>query len=87
MIEFKKTKWVDYKFSKEQKKARSIQKRAHEYEMDLSEALLTSPDSHDRQYFHDRLDYLLDNIESMRKAAFEIFPEVDESSAIATLEI
>lgn len=87
MANFERTKWADYKFNKDEKTARALWRRANEYFVNLTEALQTSPEKKSREEMHERLDYVLDNIDRTRKAATDLFPEVGDSFSVAVMEI
>ena len=87
MKKFKPTKWKDHKFSQDELKAQALWRHANKTYCELTEILCTSPESHDREYLHTRLDMIINSIERTREAARAIFPEVSDSFAVATMKL
>lgn len=82
-----KGKYVDTKFTADQKKARAIWTRAREQETALMDGLMLIHPNHSRKELHRRLDKRLDQIERLRAKAEDLFSDVDESFTIASLTL
>ena len=87
MNKMKPGKYVNHKFTADQKKARTIWKRADKELFAINDALMMIPLVDDRQDLHARLDRRLDAIEKGYAKAKELFPEVNESFTIASMAI
>jgi hypothetical protein len=77
-------KYVNHKFTADQKKARAIWRRADEELIAIDDALMVLPIVDDRAELHARLDRRLDAIERGYARAKELFPDVSESFTIAS---
>lgn len=80
------TKWHNYKFTEDQKRARRMWRTAGKYDFELIDVFCVSPEKalkFNRAEWHERLDLTLDRIERIRKEAIELFPKVKESMTIA----
>jgi hypothetical protein len=75
----KKTKWVDHKFTKDEKRAQGIWRRAEKQRSEIVQALKSCDHYMSREDMHKRLDRRLDAIEKMKHRARDIFPEISES--------
>ena len=80
--------YVDVTFTPDQKRARSIWKKAGTLKVALADGLFVSADTpQSRQEWHAYLDRRLDAIERLRHDAAELFPDVDKSFTISTWEL
>ncbi len=80
-------KYLNHKFTPEQKKARWLWRRSDKESLAINDALMVITWDSPREELHARLDRRLDAIEKRRTRAKELFPEVDESFTIATMEM
>ena len=78
-------KYVGHKFTKDQKRARTIYRRAEKELLTIGDALMVIPIVSDRKKLHARLDRRLDVIERKYTKARELFPDVSESFTIASM--
>ena len=83
-MKMKPGKYVNHKFTADQKKSRAKWERARSQRLAIEEALMVNAYRVPRQELHDRLDRRLDTIERMEASARETFPDVDESYTIAS---
>lgn len=83
----KRGKYVGYNFTPDQNRARAMSNKALSRRVTLANTLMTSPDNHTREYWHKRLDWYLDQIDRLNADAETLFPDVDESFVIASMEI
>lgn len=82
-----KTKWATHEFTKDQKKARAIWRRAEKQYFALFDALMLGAIERDRKALHKALDRRLDAIDKAKTRATEIFPEVGESFTVASMTV
>ena len=80
-------KYVNHKFTKDQKRARMIWRRVDKELLAIDAALMVIPIVSDRKQLHARLDRRLDAIERGYTRAKALFPDVSESFTIASMEI
>jgi len=80
-------KYAKHKFTKQEREARLIWKRANKQQFEIIEALKSIDFYMSRKAMHKRLDRRMDTIERMRNRAEKLFPDVAESHIIATMEI
>jgi len=80
----KPSKYVGHKFTPEQKRARTIWRRADKELLAIDDALMVIPIVSDRKQLHARLDRRLDAIERGYARAKDLFPDVSESFTIAS---
>lgn len=77
-------KYVNHKFTADQRRARAIWDRAHKEQLAINDALMVINWGSTREELHARLDRRLDVIERSQARAREIFPDVSESYTIAS---
>jgi activator of 2-hydroxyglutaryl-CoA dehydratase len=77
-------KYVNHKFTADQKKARALWRRQQENYYRLMDALMLTGGGHSRKELHDKLDKRLDEIDRHASMAIELFPDVDESFTISS---
>ena len=80
-------KYVGHKFTKQEREAQRIMRRADKQQSEIVQALKSCNFYMSREEMHKRMDRRMDAIEKMRSRARELFPEVEESFTIATMEI
>ena len=80
-------KYAGHKFIKQELEAQKIWRRSDKQRSEIVEALKSCNHFMSREDMHKRLDRRMDTIERMQKRAKELFPEVEESFTIATMEI
>lgn len=80
-------KYVGHKFTKQERDAQKIWRRADSQQLEIVNALKSCNFYMSREDMHKRLDRRLDTIEKMRNRAKAMFPDVDESFTIATMEM
>jgi len=80
-------KYVGVKLSPDQAHAQRLVRRAFARRVALADTLMCSPDFHTRAYWHERLDWYLNEIDRMNGAAVKLFPDVQESLVVASMEV
>ena len=80
-------KFVGHKFSKQERDAQRIWRRSESERSDIVQALKSCDHYMSRENMHKRLDRRMNAIERAQERARSLFPEVDESFTIATMEI
>ncbi|PCJ10434.1 MAG: hypothetical protein COB10_11125 [Planctomycetota bacterium] len=90
MRQLKPGKYAGHTFTKDQKKARGIWRKALQSEVAIKEGLqlaFNSLTAHSRASLHDRLDKRLNEIERQQKRAKALFADVEESFIISSMTI
>ncbi len=80
-------KYADHKFTKQELEAQGVWRRSESQRSEIVQALKSCDHYMSREDMHKRLDRRMNAIERMQKRAKELFPEVDQSFTIATMEI
>lgn len=80
-------KYAGAAFTPDQIRARAMSNKAMSRRVQLANLLTTSPSHHPRSYWHERLDWYIDQIERLDADARSLFPDVEESFTIASMEI
>ncbi len=80
-------KYVDHKFTQDQKKARMLWRLSNKEICEINDALKIITWGSTRKAMHDRLDRRLDTIEKRQASAKALFSDVENSFTIATMDI
>jgi len=82
-----KTKWATHHFTKPEREAQKVWRRADKQLSEIVQALKSCDHYMSREDMHKRLDRRLDSIERMQTKAQGMFPDVRDSFTMATMSL